>query len=79
LDDLTCARILFALIKPFFPVLLCAYSVLLTADVVGSFRLQRMISELCGNKSNLEYDIFEEIGINNSVVCSTSLVHSNCP
>jgi hypothetical protein len=56
-----------------------AYSVLLTADVVASFRLQRMISELCGNKSNLEYDIFEEIGINNSVVCSTSLVHSNCP
>ena len=79
MDDLTCARIIFALMKLFFPVLVCAYSVLLTADVVGSFRLQRMISELCGNKSNLEYDIFEEIGINNSVVCSTSLVHSNCP
>ncbi|KAG0551113.1 hypothetical protein BDA96_01G395700 [Sorghum bicolor] len=43
------------------------------ADVVASFRLQRMISELCGNKSNLEYDIFEEIGINNSVVSVLSL------
>ncbi|CAD6211193.1 unnamed protein product [Miscanthus lutarioriparius] len=43
------------------------------ADVVASFRLQRMISELCGNKSNLEYDIFEEIGINNFVVSVLSL------
>jgi hypothetical protein len=51
-----------------------------TADVVASFRLQRMISELGGNKSKLEYDIFEEIGINNSAVCFTSfIIHSNCP
>ncbi|XP_039786079.1 uncharacterized protein LOC120652353 isoform X4 [Panicum virgatum] len=32
-----------------------------------------MISELSGNKSKLEYDIFEEIGINNSVVSVLSL------
>ncbi|CAL4939368.1 unnamed protein product [Urochloa decumbens] len=43
------------------------------ADVVASFRLQRMISELSGNKSKLEYDIFEEIGINNSAVSILSL------
>jgi len=51
-----------------------------TADVVASFRLQRMISELGGNKSKLEYDIFEEIGTNNSVVCFTLfIIHCNCP
>ncbi|PUZ41088.1 hypothetical protein GQ55_9G475600 [Panicum hallii var. hallii] len=43
------------------------------ANVVASFRLQRMISELSGNKSKLEYDIFEEIGINNSTVSVLSL------
>ncbi|XP_034574764.1 uncharacterized protein [Setaria viridis] len=43
------------------------------ADVVASFRLQRMIYELSGNKSKLEYDIFEEIGINNSAVSVLSL------
>ncbi|CAN6300908.1 unnamed protein product [Urochloa humidicola] len=32
-----------------------------------------MISELSGNKSKLEYDIFEEIGINNSAVSVLSL------
>lgn len=43
------------------------------ADIVASFGLQRMISELGGNKSKLEYDIFEEIGINNSAVSVLSL------
>ncbi|XP_062211282.1 uncharacterized protein LOC133912515 [Phragmites australis] len=43
------------------------------ADVVASFRLQRMISELNDNKSKLEYDIFEEIGISNSAVSVISL------
>ncbi|KAG8097275.1 hypothetical protein GUJ93_ZPchr0013g36666 [Zizania palustris] len=38
------------------------------ADVVASFRLQRMFSELSENKPKLEYDIFEEIGIGNSTV-----------
>ncbi|XP_015689688.2 uncharacterized protein LOC102700228 isoform X2 [Oryza brachyantha] len=38
------------------------------ADVVASFKLQRMISELRENKPKLEYDIFEEIGIGNSTV-----------
>jgi hypothetical protein len=65
---------------PFVPILLRAYHILLTADVVASFRLQRMISELSGNKSKLEYDIFEEIGINNTVVCFTSFfIYSDCP
>uniref|UniRef100_A0A0A9EX07 DUF7036 domain-containing protein n=1 Tax=Arundo donax TaxID=35708 RepID=A0A0A9EX07_ARUDO len=43
------------------------------ADVVASFRLQRMISELNDNKSKLQYDIFEEIGISNSTVSVVSL------
>ncbi|OEL12609.1 hypothetical protein BAE44_0026373 [Dichanthelium oligosanthes] len=43
------------------------------ADVVASFRLQRMVSELSGNKSKLDYDIFEEIGTKNSAVSVLSL------
>jgi hypothetical protein len=74
------ACITFPLMKHFVPILLYVYCILLTANVVASFRLQRMISELSGNKSKLEYDIFEEIGINNSTVCFTSFfIHSNCP
>ncbi|KAL5218394.1 hypothetical protein ABZP36_019078 [Zizania latifolia] len=38
------------------------------ADVVASFKLQRMFLELSKNKPKLEYDIFEEIGIGNSMV-----------
>uniref|UniRef100_A0A0E0KDS0 DUF7036 domain-containing protein n=1 Tax=Oryza punctata TaxID=4537 RepID=A0A0E0KDS0_ORYPU len=38
------------------------------ADVVASIKLQRMISELTENKQKLEYDIFEEIDIGNSMI-----------
>ncbi|TVU47035.1 hypothetical protein EJB05_06611, partial [Eragrostis curvula] len=43
------------------------------ADVVASFRLQKTVSDLTGNESKLEYDIFEEIGVSNSTVSVISL------
>ncbi|KAJ1287027.1 hypothetical protein BS78_03G398900 [Paspalum vaginatum] len=38
------------------------------ADIVASFRLHKTVAELSGNKSKLELDIYEEIGIPNSTV-----------
>ncbi|XP_072997807.1 uncharacterized protein [Typha latifolia] len=43
------------------------------ADIVASFRLQRSLFELKKNMSQLEYDIFEEIGVPNSSVVISSL------
>ncbi len=42
--------------------------VLLTADIVASFMLQKTVSELSGSTSKLEFDIYGEIGIPNSTV-----------
>lgn len=38
------------------------------AAIVASFRLHKTVPELSGNKSKLELDIYEEIGIPNSTV-----------
>lgn len=38
------------------------------AAIVASFRLQKTVPELSENKSKLEFDIYEEIGIPNSTV-----------
>ncbi|CAO2195835.1 unnamed protein product [Urochloa humidicola] len=38
------------------------------AAIVASFRLHKTVPELSGNKSKLEFDIYEEIGIPNSTV-----------
>uniref|UniRef100_A0A0D9VU12 DUF7036 domain-containing protein n=1 Tax=Leersia perrieri TaxID=77586 RepID=A0A0D9VU12_9ORYZ len=48
----------------------------IVTDVVASFKLQRMISELNENKPKLEYDIFEEIGIGNSTQSTLQLTPS---
>ncbi|GJM91930.1 hypothetical protein PR202_ga08353 [Eleusine coracana subsp. coracana] len=37
-------------------------------DIMASFRLHKTVPELIGNKSRLELDIYEEIGIPNSTV-----------
>jgi hypothetical protein len=37
-------------------------------DIMASFWLHKMVPELIGNKSRLELDIYEEIGIPNSTV-----------
>ncbi|XP_062208036.1 uncharacterized protein LOC133909568 [Phragmites australis] len=37
-------------------------------DIMASFRLQKTVPELSGNKSKLELDIYEEIGFPNSTV-----------
>jgi hypothetical protein len=38
------------------------------AAIVASFRLHKTVPELSGNKSQLELDIYEEVGIPNSTV-----------
>ncbi|CAM0885323.1 unnamed protein product [Alopecurus aequalis] len=47
---------------------------LLRDDIVASFRLQKTVSELQGNSSRLELDIYAEIGIPNSTV-AVDLLH----
>ncbi|CAL4959514.1 unnamed protein product [Urochloa decumbens] len=43
------------------------------AAIVASFRLHKTVPELSGNKSKLEFDIYEEIGIPNSTVVVNTL------
>ena len=43
-------------------------SLYFAAAIVASFRLHKTVPELNGNKSKLEFDIYEEIGIPNSTV-----------
>jgi hypothetical protein len=38
------------------------------AAIVASFRLHKTVPELSGNKSQLEFDIYEEVGIPNCTV-----------
>ncbi|KAF8648728.1 hypothetical protein HU200_064782 [Digitaria exilis] len=46
---------------------------LFAAAIVASFRLNKTVPELSGNKSKLELDIYEEIGIPNSTVVVNTL------
>ncbi|XP_008796180.1 uncharacterized protein LOC103711710 [Phoenix dactylifera] len=43
------------------------------ADIVASFRLQKPVAMLSANISKLQYDIYEEIGVPNSLVVVSSL------
>ncbi|XP_073104899.1 uncharacterized protein [Elaeis guineensis] len=46
---------------------------LFKADILASFRLQKPVAQLSANASKLQYDIYEEIGVPNSLVVVSSL------